>query len=254
MDSLTRPQTLPVRRGAARSVGHAACTLGPDEVDLLDNLFVVAPAAPVLPCPQLQIRCLSAATQPSSAPLLAAGSVARAAGLYIPAQGPLSTINYLRVSFPSRLPAAVLVLNPEIWLFTYYSPRLYSSVGGPVHLAGWAHPSHWEVRQPGMSWGHNALGAGTEFYGAAVAQSLASAQPYALPLIDSNHWLESRPKGEPRLHAQCERVRRFRFALVTDAPNGLFTASGKLIGPLSDEVWLGTVTQHEQSCSFHALI
>ena len=213
----------------------------------------LAPAE-ALPVPQLQIRSFSGAGRGGAAGPAGAGQLPRPGGGTAPAAGPLSTHNYLRLSFDAPLPAAVLAARPELWLFTYHNRRRPSRAGGLLRQAGWGHPCPAEARHQGAFWGGaNPHGAATEFYGAAVQQSLALAHPYADIILDANHWFGPRPGQLPRPPGRAGGLRRFRFALVVEAPAGAPTPSGKRLGPLSAEVWLGYGGQSDgYGCAFRA--
>lgn len=260
MASATRADLLHALPLAIRSRGEGGLTTAADLRGFLAAVLAAEggpdqEAAPLaLPVPQLQIRSFSGARgEVAATPQV--GRLASPGGASTAAAGPLTTPNYLRLSFGAPLPAAVLAARPELWLFTYHNRRRRPThAGGLLRQAGWGHPCPAEARRQGAFWGGaNVYGAATEFYGPAVAQGLALARPAVDISIDANHWFQTRPGQPPRPHGKAGRVRRFRFALVVDAPAGAPTPSGKRIGPLSDEVWLGFNPQFNfNGCAFHA--
>jgi len=186
-----------------------------------------APLEEALPTPQLQIRSFSGwADEPACWP--GVGRLASPSGIATAAAGPLSTSNYLRLSFAAPLPAAVLAAQPEIWLFTP-SRRHPAARHGLLGQAGWDHPG--------------CEGAVTEFCDAAVQQGWAQPQPFTSIVLDANHWVASQ--------GQLKQVRHFRFALVVN-PAGYPALSGKRLGPLSREVWLGANPRHMHSYALYA--
>ena len=257
MASASRADLLHALPLAIRSQGKGGLTTAADLRGFLAAMLTAeAPAPTTLPVPQLQIRSFSGAPG-EVARTAQVGRLASPSGASTAAAGPLTTPNYLRLSFGAPLPAAVLAAHPEVWLFTYHNRRRRPArAGGLLRQAGWGHPSPAQPRHQGAFWGGaNAYGAATEFYGAAVQQSLALPRPYADIIIDANHWFQASPvPGQPpRPHGKHGRVRRFRFALVTDAPAEAPTPSGKRLGPLSDEVWLAFNPQAAfYGCAFHA--
>ena len=260
MASATRADLLHALPLAIRSRGEGGLTTAADLRGFLAAMLATdggaAPAPLALPVPQLQIRSFSGARGEVAA-TPKAGRLASASGASTAAAGPLSTPNYLRLSFGAPLPAAVLAAHPELWLFTYHNRRRRPAhAGGLLRQAGWGHPCPAEVRRHGAFWGGaNVYGAATEFFGPAVEQGLALARPATDIIIDANHWFQASPVANqpPRPHGKQGRVRRFRFALVVDAPAEAPTPSGKCIGPLSDEVWLGYNSQvYVNACVFHA--
>lgn len=185
------------------------------------------PTAEFLPTPHLQIRIFSGWTVPARPP--GVGLLANPSSVPTAAAGPLSTSNYLRLSFAAPLPAIVRAAQPEIWLFTHRNRRPPAARGGLLHQAGWDHSGP--------------RGAATEFCGAAVQQSLALPRPFADIVLDANRWVA--PHGQP------EQMRHFRFALVVNAPAGQATPAGNHLGPLSAEVWLGASPQQRYTYAFH---
>ena len=201
-----------------------------------------------LPRPQVQIRCFSAWQLPSIPSVQKTGYVA-GAGLPRPAQGPLSTPNFLRLGFEGPLPLPLLALNPEIWLFTNQCPSLFAS--GTHSKGSWEHPAHSEQRDHshGLNPG-NATGRVTEFSGPTVQQSLALSSPHVNVVIDSNHWFGHESGSYTCKLSHCT-AKRFRFAMVLNTPPERFPELGKVIGPLSCEVWLKPTAQCNQSYAFY---
>jgi hypothetical protein len=255
MASASRADLLHALPLAIRSRAEGGLTTAADLRGFLAAMLAAEAEAPAaLPVPQLQIRGFSGALG-EVAPTPELGRLASPSGASTAAAGVISTPNYLRLSFGAPLPAAVLAAHPEVWLFTYHNrSRRPSRAGGRLRQAGWGHPCPAQARHQGAFWGGaNAYGAATEFYGPAVQQSLALPRPYADLVIDANHWFEARTRQQPRPHGKHGRVRRFRFALVTDAPAAAPTPSGKRLGPLSDEVWLSAHPRYGfTACAFHA--
>ena len=177
---------------------------------IIEQLAETEVAASLLPVPRLQAR-----------------------RLMLNAVNANDTRNFVRVLFDHALPADVLARNPEIWLFTHNTRRRRRS---PVRKSSWGHPSHLDgLRHRSAFFGGGTVyNTATEFFGPAIATSLAEARPFADILIEGADWFAGttfplRARGKKGV------VRRFRFALVVDAPQA---PSGKLIGPLSDEIWL----------------
>jgi len=184
-----------------------------------------APAA--LPAPQLQIRSFGAGYAAGLAPA-GVGQLAHPGGP--PTAGPLTTPNYLRLSWAAPLPAAVLAARPALWLFTHHHG--WPAPAAALPPAGWHHPAH-------LSGPHAAP---TEFGGAAVQQGLGLGLPSVTLVLDANHWVGGGPGQAPCPPGKPGKQgpgRRFRFALVVEAP----TPSGRRMGPLSSEVWLAPQPQ-----------
>lgn len=153
----------------------------------------------------------------------------------VPVPGILSTRNAVRLLFDGPLAPGVLAANPEIWLFTYNQRR---RKGNNLRKNSWGHTSHFNgSRYTGAFWGGvSAHNTATEFFGTTLQASLALPRPYADVALDGGAWFVG---GSAPARAMGKRgfVRRFRFALVVDAPD---TPSGKQLGPLSDEIWLSS--------------
>jgi hypothetical protein len=259
MASATRADLLHTLPPARRSQGKGGLTTAADLRGFLAAMLAAdgpaAAPAEALPTPQLQIRSFSASHPGGEATPPGVGRLASPGGRPTAADGPISTSNYLRLSFGAPLPAAVRAAQPELWLFTYHNRRRRPSpAGGLLRQAGWGHPCPTPARHKGAFWGGaNPYGAPTEFYGEALRLGLAQSRPSADIVIDANHWFQAQPGQPLRPHGKKGRVRRFRFALVVNAPAEAPMHSGKCLGPLSDEVWLSVNPQYgTTTCAFHA--
>jgi len=200
MATVTHADLLRALPLAIRSRGEGGLTTAADLRTFLAALLATEAPAPLaaealaLPVPLLQIRSFSGGGQ-LPVPKPGVGHLASPGAAPTAAAGPLSTPNYLRLSFGAPLPAAVRAAQPELWLFTYHNRRRRPTpAGGLLRQAGWGHPCPAQARHQGALWGGaNPYGAATEFYGEAVQQGLALPRPYAHIVIDANHWFQASP-------------------------------------------------------------